>query len=89
MAAKQAIETGRRDAALSRVRRARARILQAESAEVRAVVDARLAGATWDQIAGELGVKQPNAVRKYGAAVRAAVEPGQAPGAAHFRRSTR
>ncbi|WP_344890364.1 hypothetical protein [Actinomadura meridiana] len=52
-------------AELAALRRARAARLAAEAAETRAVVDARLAGVRWEDIAVELEMQQPNAVRKY------------------------
>ena len=62
----ETLDTARRDAALSAVGRARQAIADAQQAEARAVAATRAAGATWASIADQLGVKQPNAVRKYG-----------------------
>ncbi|MFF3665408.1 hypothetical protein [Microtetraspora malaysiensis] len=74
----EALERAKRDAAVVAVGRARQAIVDAGRAEVRAVAVARAAGVTWEAIAGQLGVKQPNAVRKYGAAVRALLDSGEA-----------
>jgi hypothetical protein len=73
----ETLGTARHDAALSTVGRALQAIADAQEAEARAVAAARAAGATWAGIANQLGVKQPNAVRKYGAIVKALLTDGK------------
>ncbi|WP_344890327.1 hypothetical protein [Actinomadura meridiana] len=60
--------TGAKDpkiAAAAGVRHAHKKRLDAEAAVVQAVADARNAGVTWGEIARELEMQQPNAVRKF------------------------
>ncbi|MEV2269682.1 hypothetical protein [Nonomuraea africana] len=71
--------TAERRLALRGVGQARKKIVDAESEEVRAVAAARAAGATWEEIPAELGILQPNAVRKYGHAVKAILAGGFTP----------
>ncbi|KAA9379693.1 hypothetical protein F5972_08560 [Microbispora cellulosiformans] len=75
------LQAVRRERALAGVAAARRRITEAEKAEVRAVAVARQAGATWDEVAQRLGIKQPNAVRKYRAPVLELLRRGLCPAA--------
>lgn len=59
----------RKAVALDGLRRAMEELRALERERVQVVVDARHLGVTWQKIANELGVGQPNATRKYKPAV--------------------
>lgn len=58
-------EDERKETALASLRKAHLALQDASAEITQRVVGARVAGATWAKIAGEVGMLQPNAVRKY------------------------
>lgn len=63
--------------AVARVAGAREALLDAEVAEVVAIARARDAGVSWQAIADEIGMKQPNAVIKFRPYIAAYTEAGR------------
>lgn len=60
--------------ALDRLAQARQKLVDAEDAEFEAAAEARRLGATWQQVAEAVGMKQPNAFRRYRRRIQEQVE---------------
>lgn len=62
---READRGGKRETLLESLRQAHLALQKARETVVQRVADGRAAGATWAKIAAEVGMQQPNAVRKY------------------------